>query len=255
MRAIIRLAQGGRRRGSLRAMVKALKRASRRLGGPRDAQATLAVFQKLVSPAGAARFPHVLKALEKKSKQEGRRYLNAGFQGAILKALKKLQKHTDDLKMRAAGWAAVELGLSHGYQCARQAMKDAAENPTPENFHTWRKHTKCFQHQLGSLFGKGPTGVRAFIKRLEKLGEWLGDDHDLYLLREFVARECPACVEEGALLTRMIEARRKVLCNNALKLGSPLFAEAPGAVCRRLRSFGMPDTIKSKRRSAGKRSA
>ena len=142
-----------------------------------------------------------------------------------------------DLKIKAAGWAAIEPGLKESYVRGQEACALARRNPLPENFHDWRKHVKILWHYFCLLHPAWPAEARAMTDKLELLAAHLGEDHDLALLRQFVAKHCAGRSGGAALLKRLIGERQRKLRAAALELGSRLYAETPEEFCRRLENY------------------
>jgi CHAD domain-containing protein len=232
LRAIFRLVRGEIGKGDYRQAAKALRRAADRLAAPRDARVTLKAFEKLAG--GAVRFPKIHKALQRHCRRETRRFRQDDSVAAARRLLQKVNWRLGKLEFTASGWTAIEPGLRQSYRCGRQACELARRQPTPENLHEWRKPVKNFWHHLRLLCPEWPAAVRALTNQLERLGELLGDEHDLFLLGRFIAETCAGETGEVAALDKLIVARQKKLRAAALKLGSQIYAETPAAVCARL---------------------
>jgi len=233
LRAIFRLVRGEIGRGVYRKAAKALRRAADRLAASRDARVTFQAFEKLAGGA-ARRFPKIQKALQKNCRRETRRFRDDDSVAVARQLLRKVNPRVAGLKIKADGWAAVEPGLRQSYRRGRQAGELARRQPSPENLHEWRKQVKNFRYHLRLLCPEWPAAARALTDELERLGELLGDDHDLALLKQFVAEQCAGETREGAALNRLVEARQKKLRAAALKLGSQIYAEPPAVVCAQL---------------------
>jgi hypothetical protein len=68
------------------------------------------------------------------------------------------------------------------------------------------------------------------LDSLKKLGNELGDDHDLVLLQNFAREQCGPS-EETQALDRLIEARRQLHDTNVRQLGSHLYQQMPEEIC------------------------
>jgi len=69
----------------------------------------------------------------------------------------------------------------------------------------------------------------------ERLGELLGDEHDLFLLGRFVAETCAGETGEVAALDKLIVARQKKLARRRVEAGfANLRGNTRAAVCARL---------------------
>jgi CHAD domain-containing protein len=232
LRAIIRLVRGEIGRVAWRKTQKALRRAAGQLAASRDARVMFKAFEQLAGRGAARRFPILHQALQKNCRRETRQFQAADAVAVAERALRKTGKRVAGLKFAATGWTAIEPGLRQSYRRGRQAGALARRQPSPEHFHAWRKEVKTFWHQLRLLCPAWPASARALTDKLNRLGELLGDDHDLALLKQFVAEHSQT--GETAALKPLIESRQKKLRAAALKLGSQLFKEAPAIVCQRL---------------------
>jgi len=234
LRAIIRLVRGGIGRGDYRKTEDALRRAADRLAAPRDAQVMLQAFGQLAGGPAARRFPEILKALQKNRRREARRFQDGDSIAVAKKCLQKTYRRWARLKIKASGWSAIEPGLRESYRQGRLACEAARRQPSAEHFHEWRKQVKNFWHQLRLLCPAWPAAARVLTDRLEKLGDLLGEEHNLALLKQFIAAHCADKTGEATALSRLIVASQKNLRAAALKLGSRLYAETPAAICHRL---------------------
>jgi len=235
LRSIFRLVQKEMSRRDYRKAGKALHQTADRLAAPRDARVTLKAFEKLAGPDAPLRFPKIQTMLQKHYRRETRRFRNDNSVESAKNVLKKVNRHVRGLKIKPAGWTAIAPGLKQSYRLGQQACKRVRRQSSPENFHEWRKHVKTFWHQLRALCPERPA-ARAMMDGLERLGEKLGEDHDLFLLKQFVGENCAAQVAEAKALNQRIESRQKILRAAALKFGALLYTETPAMVCARLKN-------------------
>ncbi len=233
LRAIFRMVRGEIDRADYRKARKALRRAAGQLAAPRDARVMFKAFEQLAGRGAARRFPIIRKALQKHCRRETRRFQDDDSVAVAERALQKTDRRVAGLKFVASGWTAIEPGLRQSFRRGRLAGRLARRQPLPEHFHLWRKEVKTFWHQLRLLCPDWPASTRLLTDKLNRLGELLGDDHDLTLLEQFVMEQ--PRTTETAKLNHLIEARQKKLRVAALKLGSQIYREAPAIVCRRLK--------------------
>ena len=196
LRALFRLVRGEISRADYRKVARALREAAARLTAPRDARVMLKAFQKLAGHS-ARRFAGIEKALRKHCRREARRFQQHDAVALADRILRKTGRGVGGLKIEAAGWAAIEPGLRQNYRRGREAGALARRRPLPENFHAWRKHVKDLWYYFRLLRPAWPAETRAMTDELELLGEQLGDDHDLFLLQQFVAANCAAHAGEA----------------------------------------------------------
>ena len=81
--------------------------------------------------------------------------------------------------------------------------------------------------------------MRAASNLLDRLGELLGDDHDLAMLRREVAGDPERFGGQETIdpLLGRIDQRRQRLERQAMRLGGTVFQEAPDVFVRRLHSY------------------
>ena len=236
LRALFRLVRGEIRRAIYRKGAKALRKAAGSLTAPRDARVMLRVFKKLVG-RDARRFAGIEQALQSNWRQATRRFRKQDSIAAAKKSLQKINRRRAGLKIKASGWAAIEPGLQESYRRGRQACAFARRQPTSEHFHEWRKQVKNFWHQLRLVCPAWLTAARGLTDRLEHLGQLLGEEHDLDLLKHFVTKHRGKDDVEAVALNRLIEASQAKHRAAALKLGTRLYAEAPAIICHRLGNY------------------
>jgi CHAD domain-containing protein len=87
------------------------------------------------------------------------------------------------LRPEADGFAAVAGGLNKTYRRARHRLDDAADKPKAKRLHTWRKRVKYHRYHLNLLRGLWRPPIEALGEEASRLGDLLGDAHDLSELR------------------------------------------------------------------------
>ena len=157
LRALFRLVRAEIGRGVYRKGAKALREAADSLTAPRDARVMLKVFGKLAG-RDARKFAGIEKALRKNCRQESRRFRKKDSAAAADRILRKTSRRVGELKIKAVGWAAIEPGLKESYRRGREACRLAGQQPSPENFHDWRKHVKDLWHYFCLLYPAWPRG-------------------------------------------------------------------------------------------------
>lgn len=128
----------------------------------------------------------------------------------------------------SADWEVLGAGLRRVYGKGRKAMAAAQSDRTPAKLHEWRKQTKYLWHQLQLLEPLWPGMIGELADQAHKLSDYLGDDHDLSVLRDKVMElgETLAKSERRALV-RLIDASRTELRDKAMVLGRRLYEESP----------------------------
>lgn len=232
LRALFQLVRGEIGRGTYRKAAKGLRRVAGLLAATRDARVRFKAFEQLAGRHAARRFPFLQKALLKDCRREARRFCADDSVALAKRVLRKTGKRVADLKFVAPSWSAIEPGLKQSYRRGRQAIRLAEREPTPEHFHEWRKQVKILGYQLRMICPRWPASTATMADKLEQLGKWLGDEHDLLLLKQFATAHGPAA--EMATLNPLIEAQQSKLRSAALKLGTRLYRTTPAILCKQL---------------------
>lgn len=242
MRAALGLVRGKMRENTYRKRVKILRAASKRLQGPRDARVRpqaleqlAAHFKNQLPPRPFAGIKNVLNQNCRAEVREFRRDKSAAVVG---RWLRKMNRRAGDLKVKADGWTALQPGLQESYSQGRKAYETALKRTSPEHLHEWRKHVQNLWHQLRLLHSIQPKNLRAAIGEMKTLSQYLGDDHDLVMLQQFVGRHCVRQhAREVKVLNQLIDLRHKQLRSAAFALGSRFYVEKAPAFCRRLENY------------------
>ena len=147
---------------------------------------------------------------------------------------------------RVAAWQldadefdAVAPGLSKTYKRARGAMKQAYKHPCTECFHEWRKRAKYHWYHLRLLRPIWSDPVKARRDEADLLSDYLGDDHDLSILRETLLAAPEQFGGNDTVQTAigLMDRRQVELRTKAKALGERLFAEKPKQLLRRFGAY------------------
>jgi CHAD domain-containing protein len=133
----------------------------------------------------------------------------------IKAALKRAMTGANKWQLDADEWDSIAKGLQSTYRRARRALRNARKDRAIEDLHEWRKQTKYLWHQLQVLtpIATGPVGELA--DEFHHLSDYLGDEHDLAVLRARVP----------ASATDLVDRRREELQDKAFALGGRLYAD------------------------------
>jgi CHAD domain-containing protein len=241
-RATLRLLRDALGKSTYKKENAALRDAARPLSEARDGRVLLDALSSLVKYYGtsAADLPlgGFKRVLTRRRMQARKRVL--GKPGPLRdtrKALREMRSRSDDWHVGRHGWSVLGAGLKRTYTKGRNAFTRARARPTDGNLHEWRKQTKYFWHQLQLFEPLGPQSrVAEFAGLAHEVEDFLGDDHDLAILRERAeeARDAfPRAASREALLT-LIEKCRAGLQQKALQLGLRLYEERPAVFIARI---------------------
>jgi CHAD domain-containing protein len=136
-------------------------------------------------------------------------------------------------------WLALGQGLEHVYRQARQAYGDTTADPTIENLHEWRKQAKYLRYQLEVLGPIWPERIQELADEADRMGELLGEDDDLAMLRQILTDDPDRFGDEGdrEMLLALIDRRRVELEQEGMLLGRRFFQETSRDFARRLKGY------------------
>lgn len=160
---------------------------------------------------------------------------------AFAEAMREGRNGLDEWSLKREGFDAIAEGLRLTYTRGREAMSDAYATPSPESFHEWRKRVKYHGYHLRLLQPAWSPVLKRQRKAVDELADWLGDDHDLAVLRDTVtgwdgeADALPASTRETLL--GLIDRRRLQIQSRAEPLGARVFAEKPSALVDRIGGY------------------
>ncbi|HEX4232166.1 MAG TPA: CHAD domain-containing protein [Bryobacteraceae bacterium] len=143
------------------------------------------------------------------------------------------------LAVAADGFGAIATGLRNRFRRGRKAMLRARLHPAAENYHEWRKRVKDHWYHARLLEISWMEMMKAYADQLDMLQEWLGDDHNLTVVRDVLVRELNFREEDATmskLLPVILEEQEK-LREQSFALGRRIYAEKAGRVVQRLESL------------------
>jgi len=211
-----------------------VREAARPLSVIRDARALIDQVSELArrpsARLSAADIAPLRAALEAERRAVRRRLLSRRAEiGAALASLRELRDESAEWRVGRRGWPLVGRGLRRVYREGRDAGAIARRQPTEANLHEWRKQAKYLWYQLQILEPASPRTIGRAIAAARELGDALGDDHDLAVLKSKLARE-PGALPDPHVRARFIEAidaRRAALERKALALGQRVYRAKP----------------------------
>jgi CHAD domain-containing protein len=203
-----------------------LRTAAHELSAGRDADAALEMaaalrkhYPALVSPAMAARLRRGLERRQRKAMSRLR-------VGTVQRSLRRCATGVPRVVRRAASRRAARDGTADGYRRARQAMHEVQQAPADLAFHTWRRRVKDHWYHMRLLAGVHPP-AQSRARALKRLERYLGDDHNLVLLRAILvgAPRMLGGARATAIVLACIDQYEARLRTHALALGARLFRD------------------------------
>ena len=218
----------------------ALRDCARRLAGARDAEVMVGTLDALVQrhPARLARSAAV-RALRAQlhAEREAAAALavrDPRVREEVLGELRAVRARVERWELRERGFRSLAPGLERTYREGRRglrvARRGAGGKPRgggdakrrrrhAEALHAWRKHVKELRYvaetlDRGGRGGGSSTYTRRVARRADRLGEVLGEEHDLALLETRVHERSRLFAGERGTrrrLRKLIARRRKAL--------------------------------------------
>jgi CHAD domain-containing protein len=261
VRALLRVLRGELGRKRYARENGALRDCARRLAGARDAEVMVATLDGLLGrrPEEFADSPGVA-ALRAELLAEREAAAASGIgdplvRAAVAEELRAVRRRMKRRPPRTRGLEAVAPGIERLYREGRgglrTARKDGGGRRNEEALHSWRKRVKDLRYAAETLdrgktggggngSGKGGswTRVRRIAQEADRLGEMLGEEHDLALLEARVRERRRQFAGEKRTRKRLLKTiarRRKRLRGAALRDGRRLYRRRPKRFVRRLR--------------------
>jgi CHAD domain-containing protein len=201
-----------------------LRDLGRRLSPVRDSVALLESFDELrkdgLKRTGKSAQDTVRAALVgEKQRLEGE--IAAGHvASAVAGELHAYRDRISKWPIEGDGFEPLLPGAAKIYRAARKGLARVQTDPTPENFHEWRKRTKDLWYLARLLEGIQPEPMSVLANSLHDLEQALGEDHNLTVLAGKLPR--------GADAFRQALARRQQgLRDSAMAIGKKLYHEKP----------------------------
>src|SRR5262245_36992637 len=142
-------------------------------------------------------------------------------------------------KIAAKGFGAIEDGLILTYRRARRTMVAAYDDPTPANFHEWRKQAKYHSFHLTLLRGLWEPVMNSLSKESDDLADVLGDDHNLEVLHQTLLTSPKKFGKKRDIqvLLGVIDRRSAELRVDGNRIGTRIFVEKPNVFGQRFSAY------------------
>lgn len=240
VRAVLKLARKALGARTYRKENARLRDGGRPLTAVRDARVlvqTLDGFGDRVSSKVLAPMREGLLAHE----QEVRKELLEG-QGAFVAAADAawaVRGRAKRWDLARGGWSVIGPGLERTYRDGARAFATALAEPSTANLHEWRKRAKDLWHQLQLLERVRPDELKEWADRAHRLGDLLGDYHDLAVLLQTVTDEPVRFGGSEAVQTllRPLIGRQEELWREAEEVGRRVYGDQPRSFVRRLKGY------------------
>jgi CHAD domain-containing protein len=205
----------------------------RKLSDFRDAGAILEIFDALQTKYSGELGKHTLASIRtglaaRKEQAEKQAKIEQALT-RVAGTLGRASKRINTWPLAADGFAAIAPGLEETFREGRKALARVRKHPRAENYHQWRKRVKDHWYHIRLLENLWTDTTRSYEKSLKDLETWLGEDHNLVVLREKVKAEPAFYGPAGEIrfFDRVIDKYHKELRGNALAAGVRIYEEKP----------------------------
>jgi CHAD domain-containing protein len=211
-----------------------LRDAARALAGPRDATAMLECLDSLKNPppdadgeasgSGLAVPGSVSDAFRA---AERAREPSARAVRSFTRSLDRFEALIPAWQLRPGTAPRWRTDLRRTYRRARNGARQPGTDAA--GFHAWRKAVKYHRHHVLLLSKAWPDWFAARARRLDELGEVLGQEHDLSVMLVCLDLEPKHYGTRTTLkpFIRELKTRRRLLRRRAQVLAQPLFSSPP----------------------------
>ncbi len=209
---------------------------AQRLSPLRDAHVQLATFDELVTRTdNAERFGHLRNRVVESNHQDDQK-LVAEQLASTAKEVQAAQERFRNAKIpNETAFELIRPGLLFTYKQGRRAMSEAYDQPQAAAFHEWRKRVKDLGYQVQLLRDVWPALLKRMRREVDKLGDLLGKEHDLAVLRDTLLKhEDDINQEDLHAFLSLLERRDWELQAEAETIGRRIYAEKPRDFLRRI---------------------
>ncbi|HKE40001.1 MAG TPA: CHAD domain-containing protein [Casimicrobiaceae bacterium] len=212
---------------------RVLRDASRAISPLRDAKAQVDILTAIrdrypdeLPRSGTAPLENRLLGKLRRTRRRTRR-TSPGLRQAM-RSLEKSSWRLRNITNKHVKTGPARKGLRKIYAKARKSFATAKDKATPERLHDWRKKTKYLYNAVKGLNVRRGSTPAAIGKRAHRLGDWLGEEHDLVLLSHELRADADRLSPSiQRALKSAIHHRRTRLQERAFRLGAKTYADRP----------------------------
>jgi hypothetical protein len=214
---------------------KRLRRINRRLSTLRDADALLEILKKLRRSNPRLFDEHTFARVRRRLADHKRASLAATADGAwdkVDRDLRALRRNAKRWQPKHRGFRALGDGLRVTLRKGRQALEQALRRERAGDFHEWRKYMKTLWYEL-RLIEAGGAEISRDVAALGRAQKELGDDHNLEVLCEALAKDPAACDVEA--LRHAVTRYQRALRRKAIAETAHIYSRVPDEYVREVR--------------------
>jgi len=208
-----------------------LRKTGRKLAASRDLAVQARIFHALRTRPGVVLAAGVVERLSAAERRLRRAIDPDALERQLLASARALKQ----LRRRIPAWPVghdrrtVADGVTHSYRRARRQLGRVRTRSSPARLHEWRKRVKALYYELELLGRAVPELAASLAPKIERLGDLLGQAHDLDGARATIERR-PRWFgppEMRDVVRSLVEERRMTIEREALALAEHVFAARP----------------------------
>jgi len=220
-----------------------LRAVGRKLSEVRDAGALVTAFddlrsheQKKLKDRSLRKVRHGLELQKAHIEQE----MNVGeVMQNLADRMEAVRKSIKHWPLGTDGFPAIRDGFEITFRSGKKSLAIVRKQARPEDFHEWRKRVKDHWYHvrlLEKVWEDLLSGYETSLKRVETL---LGEEHNLFLLRNTLASKPEAFGEDRTLkpVFSAIEHAEKERRDCALSFGQRIYAQRARRMTREMNDF------------------
>jgi CHAD domain-containing protein len=155
----------------------------------------------------------------------------------VARMLESSRSRVTDWRIDDEDFSALRPGLKRTYERGRTRLAQVQETPSIANLHEWRKRIKDLGYQVRLLKPIWPETLDNLADELERLADYLSEDHDLAILRQTVHQDHSEDRTHIEALVAMIDHSRSELEMEARRLGERIYIENSSAFAHRFEVY------------------
>jgi CHAD domain-containing protein len=244
-----------------------LRDIGRELSVIRDAEAIIEVFDGLVEKFKDQIQHDTLIGIRRGLQRSKRETEKAAGVERVTKhavaTLRSVGRRVETWPLKTDGFRAIAPGLENAYRRGRKALRTAQQDPTAVNYHDLRKRAKDHWYHVRLLENLWSEVMQAQEASLKNLQTWLGDDHNLVVLREKLESEPGKYGDDKTVevFLTLADQHQRELRDNSISLAERVYDEKPKQLTLRMSKLwdawqNEPDSMKEiekEQRNASKR--
>jgi CHAD domain-containing protein len=197
VRAILQLieADDGLGTSSSRKRLRKIGRALSRLRDASVALETLATLKREEPELFKGVYAGLRRRLIARKREAARAAVRDGMFDDAARQLEKLRRMARRWRPAHSHFGALAAGITRAHSSGRKAMTRARLHRHAVDFHEWRKQIKRLWYELRLIEGRRSLGRD--IRALHLAETWLGEDHNIVVLRDRLIRDRSLCREDG----------------------------------------------------------